>query len=433
MLRLREEVINQWRNPLLRNGYALVLNSGTTSALGVLYWILAARLYPAEVVGLSAALLTTMTFMAEATRFNLGSALIRFLPLAGASGARLVSRVYAIALLGPALVLAASIVAPRWLASVAGITTVPEHLALWFPFGIGAASILVLQDAALTGLRRSVWIPFENGLFGLGKIVLLVLLARTLPVTGIFLSWVAPLLVVLLPTNVFMFKRFLPLHAAIGGANDTLSSSPRVLARYVSGDYFGNILYQATITLLPLLIVRLSGPAMNAYFSQVWLVATSLQLITVNMTLSLTVEGARAPERLGVLTGNVLRHALRLVGALAGITLLGAPLVLRAFGPSYAAEGTSLLRLLAVAAVAYAFIIVFIGVARVQRDIRGIVTVQAALAAISLSLSALLLPRFGLSGVGIAWLTSATTVAIPLYWFRLRPLIRAGGVAIPGD
>lgn len=421
MRQLRQEVSNQWRNPLLRNAYALVLNSGTTSALGLLYWILAARLYSPDVVGISAALLTTMTFLAEASRFNLGSALVRFLPLAGASGVPLVRRVYAISLIGPAVILVASMVAPSWLAAVANIASVPDYLVLWFPLGIGAASILVLQDAALTGIRRSVWIPLENGLFGLAKVLLLLLFSRLLPVTGIFLSWVAPLLAVLVPANVILFKRLLPQHAAASAHDEAV---PPALARYVTGDYFGNILYQATITILPLLIVRIAGPAMNAYFAQVWLIATSLQLITVNMTLSLTVEGSRAPERLGSLTGSVLRHALRLVGALAAITFAGAPLLLRAFGANYAAEGATLLRLLSVAAVAYAFIIVFIGVARVQRDIRGIVSVQAVLAVLSLSLSALLLPRMGINGVGVAWLASATIVAAPLYWRRLRPLLR---------
>ena len=39
------------RDPLLRNGYALLLNVGVTSALGFLYWIVAARTYTAVHVG----------------------------------------------------------------------------------------------------------------------------------------------------------------------------------------------------------------------------------------------------------------------------------------------------------------------------------------------------------------------------------------------
>ena len=40
------------RDPLLRNGYALVANVGITSVLGFVYWIIAARLYPPEYLGL---------------------------------------------------------------------------------------------------------------------------------------------------------------------------------------------------------------------------------------------------------------------------------------------------------------------------------------------------------------------------------------------
>ena len=47
--RLRED----WRDPLLRNGYALIVNIGATSLLGFLYWLLAAHLYPRSAVGLA--------------------------------------------------------------------------------------------------------------------------------------------------------------------------------------------------------------------------------------------------------------------------------------------------------------------------------------------------------------------------------------------
>ena len=39
------------RDPLLRNGYALVANVGITSVLGFAYWIIAARLYPPNISG----------------------------------------------------------------------------------------------------------------------------------------------------------------------------------------------------------------------------------------------------------------------------------------------------------------------------------------------------------------------------------------------
>ena len=41
----------QLADPLTFNGYALIANSGVTGALGLVYWLLMARLYPTAAVG----------------------------------------------------------------------------------------------------------------------------------------------------------------------------------------------------------------------------------------------------------------------------------------------------------------------------------------------------------------------------------------------
>src|SRR5579871_1267670 len=38
-------------DPMLRNGHALIASASVTQFIGVVYWIAAARLYPAAVVG----------------------------------------------------------------------------------------------------------------------------------------------------------------------------------------------------------------------------------------------------------------------------------------------------------------------------------------------------------------------------------------------
>ena len=91
-----ERFIEHLRTPLFRNGYALVFSSAATSALGLAYWILAARYYSAEAVGLNAAALSAMMFLASLSQLNLMNALNRFVPTAGPTTARLVGSAYAI-------------------------------------------------------------------------------------------------------------------------------------------------------------------------------------------------------------------------------------------------------------------------------------------------------------------------------------------------
>jgi hypothetical protein len=64
-------------DPMLRNGYALIVSATAAQVLGVLYWIVAARTAPAAVVGRNATAISVMLFLAGVAELNLMSTLIR--------------------------------------------------------------------------------------------------------------------------------------------------------------------------------------------------------------------------------------------------------------------------------------------------------------------------------------------------------------------
>src|SRR6478609_8423970 len=85
-----DKLVTHVRMPLYRNAYALMLSTAATSALGMLYWILAARYYPADVVGLNAAAVSMLTFLAGVAQGPSMSAMLRYIPVAGLDTKRLV-------------------------------------------------------------------------------------------------------------------------------------------------------------------------------------------------------------------------------------------------------------------------------------------------------------------------------------------------------
>src|SRR5918992_3037579 len=84
---LRSGLLRGWRSPQHRDGMALVLSSGLTSGLGLLFWILAARLYDPATVGVNSTALSAMTLLGTAAHLNLGNAILRFVPVAERRGA----------------------------------------------------------------------------------------------------------------------------------------------------------------------------------------------------------------------------------------------------------------------------------------------------------------------------------------------------------
>jgi len=103
-----------------------------------------------------------------------------------------------------------------------------------------------------------------------------------------------------------------------------------------------------------------------------------------------------------------------------------APWVLALFGPEYSAHGTTLLRLLSLAALPNLLLGIAIDVARARRTLGWAVGLQAVLCVLVLGLTAWLLPVFGIAGVGVAWLLAECLLAVPLLltlnrWLPRRP------------
>ena len=416
-----QSLIAHLRTPLFANAYALVLNTGGNAALGVLYWVAAARLYAPEVVGRNAALLAAMMLISGIAQLNLEAIIIRVLPTLGPQAPRFILGAYAATL---SLTLAVSAIflwgLPLWSPEL-GILRADVALGLWFVLATGGWTIFHLQDSVIAGLRQTIWVPIENIGFGLAKIILLIVMAGTFDRAGIFIAWTLPALLLIPPVNLLIFRRLLPRHQREGPAARLPSRSAFI--RMVAGDYVGYLCFLAATTLLPLLVTNRLGPDANAYFYQAWIIAYSLMLVAMNVTTSLTVEAARSEAMLHDYGRRIVRQALTLLGPAVLVVVVGAPLILRVFGESYAREGTAALRLLALAALPS--IPVFIGVAqaRLQRRMAEVVLIQGVGSLLVLGVSVVLLDRMGTAGVGVAWLLSQGLIALVLLASRVRWLL----------
>ena len=407
--------LQQLRSPLVLNGYALVLSSGATSVLGVGYWIAAARLYSEEAVGLSSATLAAMFFLANVSQFNLVHALNRFVPSAGRGTARLILSAYAVsvvmAIVGSAVFLLGL---PLFAPSLDAL--LEPRAALWFVFATVSWCLFALQDSVLIGLSQSKWVPLENVLYALAKVALVVLLVGVFPQQGVFVSWTAPLWLLIIPVNALIFFRLIPAHAREGaGAVD-----PKAIVRFVAGDYLSSLVWIATVELLPLVILELAGASSSAFFYLAWTIADTLYLVSLNMGMSLVTEGARDESKLNAYSRQILRQTLQLMVPAVALILILAPYVLRLYGDTYSAESTTLLRLLSLSALPYVVVSIAISMARVTRDMFAIFWIHSGLCLLVFGFSAIFIRTYGVTGVGLAWLLAQSIIMGVLLATRLR-------------
>ncbi|WP_312018769.1 lipopolysaccharide biosynthesis protein [Streptomyces sp. I05A-00742] len=407
-------------SPLFRNAFALMLNTGISAVLGVGFWLVAARYYSEDAVGRGSAAIAAMKLLAGLTAVTLTGALARFIPVAGRSTRRLVVRTYA----GSSLVVAVAagfflLTLDLWGPSYGALHS-PRN-GLVFVVAVIAWSLLTLQDGVLTGLRQAIWVPVGNTAFSAAKLALLIGLAAALPASGVFVSWVVSISVSVLPLGWLVFRRLVPSHIRTTGPT-ARPASTREIGRFLAGDYTGSLFSLAVVYLVPVLVASQISSAENAYFYIASTIGGTVNLLAINMGASLTVEGSHDPERLAENCRAALRRMAKLMIPVCGLLFLLAPWILGVFGPAYT-EATPLLRWFAVGAALRVVMETYFAVLRAQSRTAGLAWLQGLLCALVLGLTLLLLPRMGLTGAGVAEISSLTvitSIAAVKLWGVLR-------------
>jgi O-antigen/teichoic acid export membrane protein len=264
-------------------------------------------------------------------------------------------------------------------------------------------------------------VPVENTAYGVLKLALLVAVAGLLPATGIFLSWVAPLVLVIPVINVLIFRRYLREGPGRVGEGDVGSRvRPREVIRFASVDYVGAILSQVTGTLLPLLVLSTLGAAANGRFYVAWTITIGLMLVATNFATSLLVEGASAPERLAELTKGVLARCALVVTLGAAVLFVAARPILSLYGSGYAAHAASLLGLLALGVLPRSLVIITFSLDRLAGKVGRATLTNLVLTVLVLGGSWVSLPKIGIMGVALAWCVGNLIIAI----VRLPTIVR---------
>ncbi|MEV7321090.1 lipopolysaccharide biosynthesis protein [Streptomyces sp. NPDC093970] len=408
-------------SPLFRNAYALMLNTGISAVLGLGFWLAAARYYSESAVGQGSAAIAAMKLLAGLTAVTLTGALARFIPVAGSATGRLILRTYA----GSSLIVA--------LAAGVFLATLeiwgPSYRFLHGPLpGLGfvvavvAWNLLTLQDGVLTGLRNAPWVPVGNTVFSAVKLGLLVAFSVAVPLAGVFVSWVAAIATSVVPLGWLVFRRLVPRHVR---ATEAHARPPTLkeIGRFLAGDYTGSLFSLAVVYLVPVIIAAQVSSEDNAYFYITTTIGGTTNLLAINMGASLTVEGSHDPARLAANTRAALRRMARIMVPVCSVLFFGAPWILGVFGPGYADAATPLLRWFAVGALLRVVMETYFAVLRAQSRTAGLAWLQGLLCVLVLGLTLLLLPRMGLTGAGVAEISSLAvivTIAAPRLWRTLR-------------
>jgi O-antigen/teichoic acid export membrane protein len=156
-------------------------------------------------------------------------------------------------------------------------------------------------------------------------------------------------------------------------------------------------------------------PQVAGAFGAAWvIVGTSVLLVPVAAATSLFVEGSHSREALGTDLRRTVRLTLPLLGAATlGLFFLGRP-VLGLFGEGYAEGGAGVLQLLALSGAFFTVNTLYTAVKRVEKRMDAVVAVVTYTAAVTVGLTAYLLPAHGIVAAGYAFMVAHGTMSLAI-------------------
>lgn len=380
---------------LFRNSVYLMLSTGIMAGLGFFFWMMVARLYSAEQIGLATTMISVIALITSFSLLGLDIGLIRYLPKSIRKN-DLINTCFSVTALATLIVLIIFLFgletfSPKLLFIKENL----YYISLFILFAVFSTSNS-LVDNIFIAFRNAKFILIKNTIFSVLKFVSPFFLV-SLGAYGIFSSYMAALVVGFAVSFVILIAKFSYKPRLIFYKQSTLME----IGRYSFGNYIAGFFGSLPTMILPLLITNMLNPETTAYYYMAMMIVSLLFIIPGATTQSLFAEGSHNEEELK----QHIRKAIKIIASLLIpailIIILFGHYILLVFGKDYSTEGLRFLQILALSGIFASVNSVYGTILRVNRKIKEMIFINFLGALSILGLSYLFMSK-GLLGIGFA-------------------------------
>jgi O-antigen/teichoic acid export membrane protein len=393
-------------------GY-LVAKQGATAVLGLAYWAVTTHLFSAGDVGLASAASSTAFFLGAIGALGIPLLLLAELGSLPAAVRRVTfsTGMYIACLTVLILSLVTLALSPFLGNSLKIIGADPTTAALFVIGSVATIGALTFDDAAI-GLHRGsaqLWRGSLTSALKLAVVGVLVL-AGTRTAPGLLFAWALALVVSLVCIPMLRL-------ASTPAGEGNLSHRVALTRRYgvlSLKHHVLNLSINSVFYFVGLIAALLIPPQQLAYFSTAFLVESTAMVIPYLLALSLFAEISGDQSLLHRHVRRTLPLGLALCGGIVIVAQVAAPLILRIFGPAYAMNGTTALRVLVLVGPAYVIKDHYVAIRRAQGRLSQAAKVMAAGTSAEAVGAALGGIYWGMTGLCIGWAVASWCEAVVL-------------------
>jgi len=382
-------MIQYFNDSLYKNTFFIVLTRMFNEACGFFFWMAAAKIYSVEDVGIAVALISVQGLLILLSRLGFDVTLIRFYPLN--EKMRVLSSVLIITTASTFLIVVFYFI--LFYQNSEGVLIQNKSYMIIFLFATLANSISTIIGTAFVSDRKGNLYFYQNILMGL-RIPLLFPLAF-LGSLGIFSSVGISFAI----ASIFSLGIMLRREFSLGFRMD--NRFLRDSFRFTFWSYLSNLLQTAPTFLLPIIVLNLLGEVETGKYYIAFMIGSLGMVIPTALGTSLFVEGSHGE--------NLKRNAIK--AAKTSIYMLFPPMaflfffgkfILGLLRPEYI-DAIGLVRIIILSNFLGVLYVIFIPIQKVRMRVKSTAMLNGIRFIFILLLSYILIPNYGIVGVGYAW------------------------------
>lgn len=397
----------QYKNTLFNIASTFVL-----SALGFFFWILIARLYTTENVGIATTLISIMTLLSTFTVMGLNASLMRFLPKSLNKDELITTSFVTVTVvtLLPCVVflLGLQLFSPHLLFLRSNV-----FYMLSFIIFIVFSSWNVLVDSIFIAFRAVSNILIKNTVISVSKLLLPFALL-TFGAYGIFASAALALTLGVLVGLLILGLKFKVMHSISVNVSLLKKYSAYSLANYV-------VVFMRSMPslVLPVILLNVLSAKYAAYFYVASMIQNALLIIPMATEQSLLAEGSHNEMELKKYIKKAISTIVVLLVPATVIIVLFGNVLLQLFGKSFASEAFQFLQLYSTSTIFTALILIASAILNIKHKIKTLLFINVLVAVLTLCLSYAFISS-KLVGIGWGWLLGQAIAGLVAAYFIIR-------------
>jgi len=409
---IKHEIWYLYQDKLYRNASYLMLSNIIIALTGFFFWLIAARLYTPEDVGLATALISAMGLFVVFSTSGFDPTFIRFLPsMNSEERSRFISTAFLFSIAVSAILSVIFILFIDFFAPKLDILKFPVYSLIFILFTI-VACMFFLLNGMFIARRKCSFLLIKTSLQCILKVLFLPFLILVMGMgiwVGIFLSYSFSIIVALF-FALFLLLRVYP--------RIKICFDIKVLKKafkFLSGNYISSIFSQLPNFLFPIIVLNLVSGADAAYFYMPWHIFFIFLSFIGPINAALLMEGSYKKDIRKDQGKAIKLSFLVVLGGIALFFMFGRPL-LSLFGKGYA-DSVNLLYVLALSLIPASINQIYLTVKNIRKEIREFTGMNVFIYSSSLVLGTLSIPYFGIIGIGYGWLIGQT---LGVVWIGLK-------------